>query len=784
MNPILAKSKPPLPLVSHTEDVLNAMDWMFGTVTTPTRLGRQWMRFFKLSLHQTDDFYSCLVAAAAFHDWGKACDSFQDAILRGKTQLIRHEHLSALMLVTEDVQAWLQTVPGVYRNRDVIVSAVLTHHLKARDSEAVAPRPADQIRFSLLVDRPDFGRLLDLIGVRVGFQGPPPRLERTWTFEETKGVCAIELLREQTNRRMRDLGRDMKRKPELRRLVTAVRAALIAADAAASGLYREGYDLRCFLADAFDESCLYDEELVWRCVIHPRVEQLRRAGKWREPPGWSEFQKLAEHLDDRALLLEPCGAGKTLAAWRWMASRLREGRTAKRLIFLYPTRATATEGFRDYVSWAPEAQAALMHGTADYDLDGMFENPQDPGDKRGEKEFETDTRLFAVGFWQKRVFSATVDQFLAFMQYSYGPVCMLPVLADSVVVIDEVHSFDQAMLSSLKCFLKEFDVPVLAMSATVLKERREQLTDQCGLKPPATVRPPDLQGAADEKRYRIRRIHQDQASQCVFDAIEQGKRVLWVVNLVKRAQQRILDMRRTWRADVGLFCYHSRFMLADRRERHEEVVRTFQAPGVVALAVTTQVCEMSLDLDADLLMTEECPITSLIQRMGRCHRSRDLRRGSGQVLIYSPGDQLPYKPESLNGLDDFLNSLCSDGDENTVSQAMLEEALEQYGPHLGEPDRWCAFTNNSAYAQGDEMFRDIEEFTIPAVLASRIPDFLELQRQHQPTAGFIVPIPRRYGDQRDQRLPKYLAVAADDHYDPQTGFWDPLPPGGLPSWPE
>jgi CRISPR-associated endonuclease/helicase Cas3 len=779
MNPILAKSKPRLTLLRHTEDVVNAIGWMFGTATTPTRLGRQWMRFFKLRPEQAEDFYSCLPAAAAFHDFpGKACDSFEDAILHGKPQLIRHEHLSALMLVAEDAQTWLQTAPGVHRNRDVILSAVLTHHLKARDPEAVAPRPADQTSFRLLVDRADFGQLLDLISRRVGLQGPPPRFGRIWTFEEKQGACAIELVRERVNRRMCDLGRAMKKQPELRRLVTAVRAALIAADAAASGLYREGYDLRRFLADAFDESSLCDETFVWQRVIDPRVEQLRRAGKWKD---WSEFQKLAERLDDRALLLEPCGAGKTLAAWRWIASRLLGGRTAKRLIFLYPTRATATEGFRDYVSWAPEDEAGLMHGTAEYDLEGMFENPEDPGDKRGEKDFETDMRLFAVGFWHKRVFSATVDQFLAFMQYSYGPVCMLPVLADSVVVIDEVHSFDQAMLSSLKCFLREFDVPVLTMSATVLKERREQLTGQCGLKPPSAPRPPDLQMAADTKRYRIRRIRPDEADKRVRDAVAQGKRVLWVVNQVRRAQQTVLDMRRDWPAMVGLYCYHSRFTLEHRRERHEEVVRTFQTQGAAALAVTTQVCEMSLDLDADLLVTEQCPITSLIQRMGRCHRSRVLRPGAGEILVYRPEGPRPYSPEHLGGLDEFLKELCSEGDQNTVSQSRLEEALEKHGPRLGEPDRWCAFTGNSGYAQGDETFRDIEEFTVPAVLASRIPEFLALQRQRQSTAGLIVPIPRRRDGQRDPRLPKYLAVALDDHYDAQTGFWDPLPPGGFPS---
>jgi CRISPR-associated endonuclease/helicase Cas3 len=552
---------------------------------------------------------------------------------------------------------------------------------------------------------------------------------------------------------------------------------LIAADAAASGLFRVGHDLRSFIDEVFTNAPLCDHAYVRDEIIEQRVGQLRRANRWVK---WNAFQEQAEQLDDRALLLEPCGSGKTLAAWRWIASRLKE-HPAARVIFLYPTRATATEGFRDYVSWAPDADAALMHGTAEYDLDGMFENPQDPEDDRNSKKFETEQRLFAVGFWTKRVFSATVDQFLAFMQHAYGPVCMLAALADSVVVIDEVHSFDHAMFSALKGFLNEFDVPVLCMSATVRAERRQALTQQCGLKPPAAERPADLQAIADAKRYRIRRVGAGEVGRQVRDALRSRKRVLWVVNQVKRAQQAVMLMREGWPTGASLFCYHSRFMLADRRDRHKDVVEAFQRPGAVALGVTTQVCEMSLDLDADLLVTEGCPITSLIQRMGRCHRNRVLREGAGEILVYRPDDERPYDGEELGGLDGFLDTLCTDGDANTVSQTMLEKALEEYGPKLGVPDRWCAFVNSGAYAQGgDDTFRDIDEFTVPAVLASTIDMFCALRKKREPTAGLILPVPRRRNLGRDRRLPHYLAVAPDEHYDARTGFWDtPVPPGGL-----
>src|SRR5262249_23171508 len=137
-------------------------------------------------------------------------------------------------------------------------------------------------------------------------------------------------------------------------------------------------------------------------------------------------------------------------------------------IFLYPTRGTATEGYRDYVSSAGPEEAALVHGTAEFDLDDI--HPDLDIERR-----IRDARLFALRQWPKRLFSSTVDQFLGFLQHGYGPTCHLPLLADSVLVFDEVHSYDRGMFSALLQFLENFDVPVLCMTATLLEKRRAKL---------------------------------------------------------------------------------------------------------------------------------------------------------------------------------------------------------------------------------------------------------------------------------------------------------------------
>ena len=388
-----------------------------------------------------------------------------------------------------------------------------------------------------------------------------------------------------------------------------MRAALIAADAAGSGLYRVGKSVASWIADAFNPTGSLDEEAVKQKIIEPRKEKM--GDRWR---GWNDFQEACAdpaRVPARALLLAPCGSGKTLAAWRWIAARCAPPEGPRgRVIFLYPTRGTATEGYRDYVSYAGPEEAALVHGTAEIDLDGIHSDLKD-------EDRLNAARLFALRQWPKRLFSATVDQFLGFLQHGYGPTCHLPVLADSVVVFDEVHSYDRGMFSALLQFLDNFDIPVLCMTATLLERRRDQLAKRLdavfdGLKESGG----DLREIADHPRYRIIEVAtQDKAAASVWDALRGGLRVLWVVNKVDRRQKiarsfaEDLKVERLAAADgAPVFCYHSRFRLKDRKDRHDAVVAAFRPnqgnKRGALLAVTTQVCEMSLDLDADVLVTE------------------------------------------------------------------------------------------------------------------------------------------------------------------------------------
>ncbi|MEJ7595319.1 MAG: CRISPR-associated helicase Cas3', partial [Planctomycetaceae bacterium] len=752
----------------------------------PTFVAEQWLRFFRIP-DCWPRFHRNLIAACALHDWGKANDSFQKALIGAGEQAIRHEHLSALLIAMPKVHSWLKSAQI---DVPLVLSAVLTHHFKAADTVSGFAQKLASSRFRLVNDDDGFQQTLDIAASELGIAPLSfGDLPVSWTFDSGK----------QSVRDVRTIVQDdilepyeqlIRRNESERRLLLAVRSALIAVDAAGSGIVRAAdSSVATWIQQSVTQRPVLTHDQIHEAIIEKRRQQMVSCGQWHD---WNDFQLVCDHLPERALLLAPCGSGKTLAAWRWIAAQLAK-RPAGHAIFLYPTRATAREGFQDYVSWAPETDAALMHGTSEFDLDGMFENAPDDDERRG-RNYEAERRLFALAYWPRRVFSATVDQFLAFMQYSYGAMCMLPVLTNSVLVIDEVHSFDNNMFSALKDFLKAFDIPVLCMTATLPETRRRDLVETCGLAAPQAW-PEDLQEVADRRRYRFMHVsNRKTAESSVRTALAEGKRVLWVVNQVKRAHDIVRsfvpelpdDNNREAELHTGngvpVVCYHSRFCLRDRVARHAETMKYLKATHTgAALGVTTQVCEMSLDIDVDLLVTEECPVASMVQRMGRCNRNRNARSltTSGHVVVYPPenNENLPYDRNDLAGLPEFLKR----AESRDLSQSDLDHIMSAVPCPAAPGDKLSRFLESGAYAvgprdDGGEGFRDTNEFSRQCVLQQDIAKYLSASRKEQP--GFIVPVPNRRilcGDEFSAAatgLPSWLFVAPNENYHRAVGFLD------------
>jgi CRISPR-associated endonuclease/helicase Cas3 len=760
---ILAKAtqgRRTLGLLEHTRAVLVACERMFGRVESPTPLTERWLRFFRLDpVRDAESVLRNVRLACLLHDIGKASDGFQRAVRRRGSQIVRHEHLSGLLLRAGGFEDWLARRKEV--DSLIVMGAVAGHHLKAGYGDFGHCLDDGDSPVTMYLDSPEVRGVLALVAEELRSERfDVTKWPSSWNRREIQS--GADAFRGGPGKRLKDASRADTR---LRQVALATRAALMACDAAASALMREGIETGAWLDGCFRDDPLTAQWLEDN-VLKPRMDEIeRRTGQAFR---WMDFQEEAGRLGHRALLVSPCGSGKTLAAWRWVQSQL-AARQASRVLFLYPTRATATEGFRDYVSWAGGEAGALMHSTSEYDLEGMFANPGDP--RRG-GDYHVAERLHALGYWPKRAFSATVDSFLAFMHNQYASTCMLPVLCDSIVVIDEIHSFDRSMFAALEGFLQTFDVPVLCMTASLPKDRLAVLKERCGMKiwPDDKKQFADLERQSALPRYTIQECADKSVTlERVRAAIADRRKVLWVSNTVDRCQECAHEVSRL-HPGVQVICYHSRFRLMDRKSRHEEAVRLFRdTQGPIAL-VTTQVCEMSLDIDADVLVTEVAPVPSLVQRMGRCCREAQPRDGRrGLVIVYpAPGDR-PYDSEEMREGRKFAAEIAQAGAAR--SQAYLAECLDRMniaspfasGGHVG-------FLDDIMFPSSrDESFREGEDYAVDAILDADVDEYLRMRRKGDPgAAGFVLPVPRRLAGE-DARL-GWLRSAPWSHYGEATGF--------------
>jgi CRISPR-associated endonuclease/helicase Cas3 len=781
---LLAKSKPRLTLQKHLLDAEQAATQIFRL---DGRWGCNWCRFFQIQGEAAQQkFLLNLRVAALFHDIGKANADFYAAVTTPgfKAQTLRHEHLSALVLSLPEVRQWL--AQNVDLDIDVITAAVLSHHLKASASQITVKgdhetstrlknyrwcQPSgDSAKTSvvLYLQHEEVKETLNRIAHITNLNIPPKLPTDVWK-EDSHWKKVYQKGRSTGEGFEEDCQEDFPR----RLFLGAIKAGLIVSDSVASGIVRVGDDIADWIEEVVHAAPIGANDIA-TAILHPRAEQI--AKRMGQPFLPRSFQTQMATQSSQALLLAACGTGKTLGAWMWAEAQSRKYKIGK-VIFLYPTRGTATEGFRDYVGWAPEADAALVTGTARYELEAMQENPSDAIDG---KDFQADDRLNSLGFWSRRYFSATVDQFLGFMEHSYSSLCLLPVLADSAVIFDEVHSFDRKMFDTLISFLKHFDIPVLCMTATLPTSRRQELID-AGLQvfPTEADRDTlkDLKQKEEHPRYDLEPVANfDTAFVQAVKAYQAGERVLWVVNTVDRCLAIAEKLETALKTKV--LTYHSRFRLCDRQQVHAKTIAAFayQKDGGKrkrAIAVTTQVCEMSLDLDADVLITEVAPVPSLVQRFGRANRH--LARGldfRARLHTYTAPNHLPYSKDELEIATKFLAELSY----QSISQYQLAEALENHSKAERDAEGSARFLDSGYYATPGS-FRDTDEYSLPCILDTDLEAVKAILKSKEAykKEPFMISVPRKWAKRETEHhswLPKYIGVAETvGHYDnPERGF--------------
>jgi CRISPR-associated endonuclease/helicase Cas3 len=154
----------------------------------------------------------------------------------------------------------------------------------------------------------------------------------------------------------------------------------------------------------------------------------------------------------------------------------------------------------------------------------------------------------------------------------------------------------------------------------------------------------------------------------VVDVLNHRGKVLWVCNTVKRA---MAMLEKAIQRGLPVQPFHSRYRYRDRLKRQQAIIQGFRGDAPI-LAITTQVAEMSLDISADLLVSEYAPVPAMIQRLGRLNRFEEVPKRVRRAIFIQPPTALPYSDEEYHGLKDWLSSVA---DETPKSQSELSQTF-------------------------------------------------------------------------------------------------------------
>ncbi|MEN6453199.1 MAG: CRISPR-associated helicase Cas3' [Prolixibacteraceae bacterium] len=342
-------------------------------------------------------------------------------------------------------------------------------------------------------------------------------------------------------------------------------------------------------------------------------------------------QKLIEShwKDDLLLVRAPTGAGKTDASLLWASLQI-ENKRADRLIIAMPTRFTSNALAINVAESLSDT--GLYHSSAWF---VKFQEQVEEGaiDKKKAEKVHEFARLL-----QTPITVCTIDHLLMALTLTREDHHLISFnLANSCLVIDEADFYDdftQANILVLLEILKYWNVPVLLMSAS-LPESVLPSYQRIGYQINQII-----EDTSDNfrNRFEIKAIQNytefSEIENLLELCVKRGTAIIYA-NTVDKA---VLFYDWFEKRNANPILYHSRFTEPDKKDKEQELISalgkaSWENGTARGIAILTQIGEMSINISADLMISELCPIDRLTQRAGRLCRFDKSKVGELYVLV-------------------------------------------------------------------------------------------------------------------------------------------------------
>ncbi|MGD8781951.1 MAG: CRISPR-associated helicase Cas3' [Ignavibacteria bacterium] len=347
-------------------------------------------------------------------------------------------------------------------------------------------------------------------------------------------------------------------------------------------------------------------------------------------------QLIIDDLKDEpfAILRAPTGSGKTDASLLWAKHQIANER-ADRLVIAMPTRFTANA--LSITAAERLSQVGLYHSSV------WFQRIRDTNHLTSEEQSLIDKDQELARLLETPISVTTIDHLcIALTGTREDHHSTFFNMAHSCLVIDEADFYDEFTQHNILILLQALrllKVPVLLMSATVPKSALK-FYSQSGFQLNKIY-----EDISDIKRPRCQVIRKDDLliSKNIVNILEEGMKenpLIIYANTVSRAQAYYdwFYKKSSSFTHKNVVMYHSRFTEPDKVNIEGKLTKmlgkeTWKKGKQFGVAILTQIGELSVNISADIMISDICPIDRLVQRAGRLSR---FSLNKGKLYVINP----------------------------------------------------------------------------------------------------------------------------------------------------